>query len=296
MTRLSLLERVLLCYGTNLPEHPRKWWLHGRLREWLGVRVEGELEVVRDGLKWSLNPADYARQNLFWLGTKDPWDLFHLRRLLKIGDVIFDLGANFGFYGLTLATALNRSCQVYALEPDPANFERLCRHIAWNDLEGVIRAHCLGVSDHHDTITMTRHGENSGHTAVVTDGEIKGVTLTTLDAFCQEHELNRLDAMILDVEGFEERALKGSERTVARFKPLVLVELFPPVMERQGSNPEAAARVLTTLGYELFVARHQRLEPLAVMPVGDQRENVFAFHRDRSPDLFPGGDAIGAGV
>ncbi len=67
-------------------------------------------------------------------------------------------------------------------------------------------------------------------------------------------------------------------------------------MVRQGSNSEAAARVLTTLGYELFVARRYRLEPLAVMPVGEQRVNVFTLHRDRSPDLFPSYNAITAGV
>src|SRR5271157_257064 len=32
MAELSLQERTLLFYGTRLPNHPRKWWLHDRLR------------------------------------------------------------------------------------------------------------------------------------------------------------------------------------------------------------------------------------------------------------------------
>lgn len=280
MDRLSFRERALLFYGTRLPNHPRKWWLHSRLRKWVGVSIDRDIEVVRTGLRWFLNPADFAHSSLFWLGSKDSWDLYHLRRLLRPGSVILDIGANFGYYALTLATTLDRRCQVHALEPDPGNFDRLRRHIALNGLEDVVQAHCLGVADHPETVTLTRHGGNSGHTAIAPDGEIRGVMLTTLDAFCETENIDRLDVVILDVEGLEEHALRGAERTLTRFRPLILVELFPPVMSRQGSSPEAAARILTALGYQLFAARRDRLEPLAVMPVGDCRENAFGFHRE----------------
>jgi FkbM family methyltransferase len=283
MARMSLLERTLLFYGTRLPNHPRKWWLHPRLRKWLGVAMDRDIEVVRHGLRWSLNPADYGHSSLFWLGTKDTWDIHQLQGCVRPDDVILDVGANFGYYSVTLAAGLDRRCRIYALEPNHANFDRLCRHLSSNGLEDVVRAHRLGLSDRFETVAMTRPVENTGHAFVTPGGEFAGVTLTTLDEFCDSLALDRLDLLILDVEGYEERALKGSERTLARFKPLVLVELFPPVMERQGSSPEAAARVLTTLGYELFVARRHRLEPLAVMPVGDQRENVFGFHRESLP-------------
>jgi FkbM family methyltransferase len=284
MAGLSLIERALVFYGTRFPDHPRKWWVHDRLLRSLGVAIDRDIEVDREGLRWSLNPANYGHGSLFWLGTKDQWDLFHLRRLIRPESVILDVGANFGYYALTLANASGRRCRIHALEPNPANFDRLLSHITWNSLEGVIQAHHLGVSDQPEIVAMSEPADNSGHTAVVPDGEIKGVMLTTLDKFCEEAGLDRLDALILDVEGLEERALQGAKRTLERFKPLVFVELFPPVMRRQGSSPEAAARILTELGYQLFAARRDRLEPLMVMPAGDDRENAFAFHRDKLPD------------
>src|SRR6478609_9250232 len=106
MPKLSPLEWIFLFYGTQLPNHPRKWWLHSRLRTSLGVRPNREFEVVRDGLKWSLNPADFADEALFWLGTKDTRDVNHLKQMARPGDVILDVGANFGYYGLTLARTL----------------------------------------------------------------------------------------------------------------------------------------------------------------------------------------------
>ena len=278
MPALSPLEGMLVLYGTRFPNHPRKWWLHSHLRKWLGVAIDRDVEVVRDGLKWSLNPADYGHNSLFWLGTKDTWDLHHLKRLVQPGDVILDVGANYGYYAVTLTAALDRRCQIHALEPDPANFDRLCRHLSGNGLDDVVRAHRLGVSDRPETVTMTQPAENTGHAAVVPGGEIEGVTLTTLDRFCESLELERLDVVVLDVEGYEERALAGAAQILTRFKPLVFVEFFGPVMDRQGSSPEAAARVLTGLGYHLFAARRDRLEPLAAMPPADRGVNVFGFH------------------
>src|SRR5262249_40144667 len=155
------LERALVFYGTRLPDHPRKWWVHRRLRDWLGVVIDRDIEVVRDGLRWSLNPADYGHNSLFWLGTKDTSDLRHLRRIVRPGDLNLDIGANFGYCAVPLAAALDRRCQIQALEPNPANFDRLCRHLSWNGLEEVVRPHRLGVSDRPETVTMTQPAENS---------------------------------------------------------------------------------------------------------------------------------------
>ena len=284
MAELSLLERLFLVYGTVLPNHPRKWWLHQQLRDRLGVRVDRELDVVRGGLRWSLNPADFPHSGLFWLGSKDTWDLRHLQQYVAPGDVVLDIGANFGHYALSLARAMNGVGQVHAFEPDPDNFERLCRHIAWNELADVVQAHCLGFSDHPETVAMKRHPGNSGHTWVTPQGEIPGVTLTTVDAYCAEAGLDRLDVIVLDVEGYEERVLRGAERTLSQLKPIVLVELFCPVMAQQGSSPEAAARILTSHGYDLFAAHRGRLEPLTVLPTGDVGKNAFAFHREKLPE------------
>ncbi|MFO0910461.1 MAG: FkbM family methyltransferase, partial [Isosphaeraceae bacterium] len=107
-------------------------------------------------------------------------------------------------------------------------------------------------------------------------GTIEGVRLTTLDAFVDEQRLNRLDILILDVEGFEARALRGAGATLTRFRPLLLIELFPPVLAEQGATPESVAACLEPFGYRLFAAERDRLEPLHALPHGDQGLNVFA--------------------
>ena len=140
MAELSALEQTLLFYGTRFPSHPRKWWLHDRLRRFFRVDIDRDIEVVRNRMRWSLNPADFEHEGLFWLGTKDKWDLYHMRRMLGPGSVFFDIGANFGYYSLTIATALDRQCQVHTFEPNPRTYARLCRHIQWNGLQNVVLA------------------------------------------------------------------------------------------------------------------------------------------------------------
>ncbi len=205
MAPSSLIERVLIDYGSRLGNHPGKWWLHGRLRRGLGVAVDDERTVVRQGLRWSLNPADHAHETLFWLGVKDRWVGHHLLRSVRPGGVVIDAGANFGYFALNLARAVGAEGRVYALEPSPSNFERLHRHVVWNNLEDRVRSFRLGVSDSPATVSMTEPAGNSGHTTVATEGAIRDVPLTTLDAFTAAEGIDRLDLLKIDVEGFEER-------------------------------------------------------------------------------------------
>ena len=39
-----------------------------------------DIEVVRQGLVWRLNPSDFVRTNLYWMGEYEGWDLQQLSR------------------------------------------------------------------------------------------------------------------------------------------------------------------------------------------------------------------------
>lgn len=275
---MSILERLLVIYGASLPDHPRKWWLHERLRNLLHVTVNEEVEVVRKGLKWRLTPADYTDSSLFWLNSRDDWDLLHLHRLLCPGATVIDVGANFGYYSLMLATALKRQCSIIACEPHPVNFQRLKGHVNANNMTTCVKIFPIGVSDHEEVVCMHRPADNSGHAMIKPSGETADVRLTTLDNLCLTEGIDRLDLLILDVEGYEQRALHGAEEVLSRFTPVVFVELFPPVMRRQGADPDSVFVLLIRQGYRFFVARKERLIPLQAPPMGEERENVFAFH------------------
>jgi FkbM family methyltransferase len=284
VSELSLTTKALIFYGSRLPDHPRKWWVHDRLRKWLAVEVaDRESRVKRRGLSWSLNPADHAHAGLFWMGHKYQWEMHHLRRLLSPGCVVLDIGANYGYCAITLAAALNKQCHFLAIEPEPENFARLKQHVEWNGLQNVIACHELAVSDALGKAAMEKSSGNSGHAHIVAEAADRNVSVTTLDAFVEAQKLERLDAVLLDVEGYEDRALRGAAKTLDRFRPLIIVELWQPAMQQQNSSVEAAAKVLDDCGYRLFHPHRRQLLPLADLPKGDTGIYAFCFHKDQVP-------------
>jgi FkbM family methyltransferase len=279
--RQSLLFRGLEFYGTKV-QHRGKWWVHDRLRHWLRADVDEDIEVERGGRRWVLNPSDFVHADLFWTGSKDRWDVEHALRFLQPGDVIFDVGANFGYYAITLAAALRGDCQVHAFEPFPRNFERLTRHVALNGLEGAVHAHPLGLSDAAGVGQMRTRSDNSGAAHVAetdTEGEGLPTTLVTLDEFCDGRAIGRLDFLKIDVEGHEERVLSGGARTIARHRPRILLELDPPRLARARSSASRVVEQLRGLGYELHFAHRERLSPLKKLPEGEGYINAFALPR-----------------
>lgn len=276
----SWLFKLLEFYGTRI-HHRGQWRVHALLRKWLRPNVDVDLEVVRDGHRWLLNPSDFVQCEFFWLGSMDTWDVLHLKQLLPPGSVIFDVGANFGHYAITLADALHRDCSVHAFEPFPPNFERLRTNIRMNTLEHIIQVHAKGLSDLVGSGYMTTRADNSGAATLAVSVGADGyhVALTTLDSFCAQYRIEKLDFVKIDVEGYEERLLLGGKETISRFSPLILIELDPPKLIRAGSSVGRVVAQLNDFGYELCVAHRKRLVPLRNLPRGQDLINAFCLHR-----------------
>jgi len=272
MTPGSVGFRLLEWYGLH-GRHPGQWRVHAALRGLLKAHVDANLAVERQGLRWVLNPSDFPQENLFWLGESDRWDLFHARRMVRPGSVIFDVGANFGYYALMLAAGLRSECEVHAFEPTDATFERLSQHIALNRME-CVHAHRLALSDAPGTATMQGRNGNSG--AAFVEPGAGEVQVTTLDAFVGERGIRRLDFMKIDVEGFEEKVLRGGEWVLRELRPAILLEIQPTTLERAGSSVRRLADLLTSHGYVLRQANRERLVPLVLSDAPGYLVNGFA--------------------
>ena len=264
--------RFLEWYGLH-GKHPGQWRVHAALRNLLHASIDAELPVERQGLRWVLNPSDYPHRELFWLGESDRWDLLHSRRFVKPGAVIFDVGANFGYYGLMLAEGLGRDCDVHAFEPTEETFARLTRHVAMNRME-CVHAHRLALSDAPGTASMQGRDGNSG--AAFVDPGGGEVRVTTLDAFVAEQGIRRLDFVKIDVEGFEERVLRGADRALRELRPTLLLEIQPMTLERASSSVPQLVELLTARGYALWRSQKERLVPLEAGEIQDSLVNGFA--------------------
>ena len=272
MKRNDPIVKALEFYGTRC-SHRGQWKIHEWLRNRFEVSLNEDIQVRRAGLQWKLNPHDYVQQDLFWLNSKDPWESFHIRRLLGANSTVLDVGANFGYYALMIANIPNRNCRVHAFEPIPSNFERLETNIRLNNMGSRVLANRLALSDRVGNVSMTLSLENTGSAHVSEDSG--DIPLATIDQYCESKKLERLDFIKIDAEGYEPFILRGATNSIREFSPTILLELNPPTLRRFGYAPQDVVDLVQEHGYKLFSPKRKELIRLNQLPTGSDYVNVF---------------------
>ena len=283
---------ALTFYGTRL-KHPGQERIHSWLRSRLAIDVDAAFDVERSGLKWRLNPHDFIQRNLFWFGEYDRWDFHHFASFAKPGCTVFDVGANFGYYSLAIAARLHRQCRIYAFEPFPQTFALLDHHVRTNGFGGVVIPVDVALTDSAGEAVIHEWcgtEQNSGAASLAAGADSKGISLkpagsvrvNTLDAVVGEYGLTSLELMKIDVEGVEERVLRGGQRTLNELRPVILIELHRRQLLREGSSPERLKEIFEAAGYSLRAVERDRLVPLRQLPGDGQYVNAFAIPRERA--------------
>jgi FkbM family methyltransferase len=277
----SVVFKSLVWYGNNV-RHRGSYRILNRLRRMTRADIDAEMVVERRGTRWALNPADFVHQDVFWHGTKDLWDVWHLKRLLPREALIVDIGSNFGYYAIQLARTLGRASRAIAFEPMPRNYERLSYNISLNGMADQVTALQVGLSDAPGVARMAARSGNSGSAQIgAAAGDHVDVRLEALDALWPTLAGTcPADFIKIDVEGHEPKALAGARGVLEIHQPIVLLEVDPPRLAEAGSSPAALAAFFSALGYRHFVCNRSRLEPVA-LERAPELVNVLCLHRDR---------------
>lgn len=96
------------------------------------------------------------------------------------------------------------------------------------------------------------------------------VKLLTLDSFVAEHGLTRIDFIKADVEGWELHALRGGEQALARFKPVLYLEVHDDHLRRAGGSAVELFEWLGARGYQAL-----RVPALTPTPVFVESANFL---------------------
>jgi FkbM family methyltransferase len=196
--------------------------------------------------------ALYSFLYLFGKRIAEPRQRRFFAAQIEAGMVVFDVGANLGFYTSLFARLVGPAGRVHAFEPDPLSFGLLARRTA--KLANV-ESHQTAVGDHTGHITLYCHRSNRADNRVHPSlgdetAEAVEVPLITLDDYCAAHRIDRVDAVKIDVQGVEVAVLTGFEDTLARAQPRwLLIEFSPGHLRAAGSSPEAFWAILEALGF-----------------------------------------------
>lgn len=180
-------------------------------------------KVFVDSRDVSVSPA------LIMDGRWEPETTTALMGLLQPSDCMIDIGANFGYFGLIAGTVIDRGAggSIHLIEANPRLVPLMFKSLnvtglvglgtvsnyAISDAEGDLDLHIpeglwgSAFLDSLDDVFRTElEASLAGPVAIE---EVVTVPSITLDQFCAERNIDRVDVIKIDVEGHEERAYRG---------------------------------------------------------------------------------------
>jgi FkbM family methyltransferase len=186
----------------------------GAFRPWLSRLVDllraGPVDVSYQGGSFRFyHQASATERGALFNPDYNLEELTFLRTHLRPGGVFADIGANVGTYALVLARDVGANGTVIAVEPHPVTHARLAFN---NSACGYkqTRLVAAAVSDSDGEVLIETDGDNFGASHIVTGtataGAIK-VPALRLQRILDEAGITEVDALKIDIEGFEDRAL-----------------------------------------------------------------------------------------
>jgi FkbM family methyltransferase len=197
------------------------------------------------GLRINLGGSALA----YLTGRAEPNVQETLVSVLRPGDVVYDVGANVGFFTMLCARLVGPEGRVYAFEPMPANAAALRHNLALNGLDNVEVVEAAA-SDVNGTATLLVSRWSAFHrlegegfrSRTWQDETTLEVRTMRLDEFATRPGVRPPRLVKMDVEGAEPEVIHGLEGLLTgEAKPLVLCELH-------GENPRYV-KLLASLGY-----------------------------------------------
>jgi FkbM family methyltransferase len=227
-----LLPRILLPNHNNLSPYVLKT-LHGFLLK---------IDPANDnGVELSLHET----------GTYEKGILFFLKDFLKKGDCFVDVGANIGLMSLFASQCVGENGTVLSFEAHPETSELLNYNISLNKFKNIRVFDCALGGQKGEGVIRFQSELNRGGASLVDNVKREDgfkVIIDTLDALFPDKLIPKV--VKIDVEGFELEVLKGAEKIIRNYSPVLILELID---ERSAENDD----VSNLIDYALSLSNYQ---------------------------------------
>lgn len=210
--------------------------------------------VLVNDFKMYLDPTD-----ALGLRTNKTFEKFEtelVKKEIKNGNIVLDIGANIGYYSLVFSQLVGTNGQIFAFEPDPNNFALLKKNIEINNLKNVTVIQ-KAVSDVSKPLSLYlcdyNHAQHRIYPSPRCNEKII-VESTTIDEYLSGKEFyNKINFVKMDVEGAEYNVLEGMKKTLKSNPSLkILCEFSPKQIREHKLEPEDVLDQLLRFGFKIY--------------------------------------------
>lgn len=215
----------------------RNWKLPGkeRLSHWLKPSGKSKLDI-KDGIAWLsnediaiyVNSDSYIEWTVLSTGTYEEEMNRLIRVSLKNGKNALDVGGNIGLQSIRMSQCVGDKGKVFAFEPLIYLQEKFTRNMLLNKVANVtLFPFALADEEGQGDFTIDEKSWNQGDFSLLSKVEgakKQHVNIKVADNIPEIKDLDSLDLIKIDVEGFEYQVLLGLKQTLEKHKPRIIFE------------------------------------------------------------------------
>lgn len=230
---------------------------------WATRLTSSSMKIKKIGqVTFELDLREIIDSSLYFASTfeQDVENLF--QKYVHENNTVIDVGANIGYHTLHSAEYVGRGGKVVAIEPNQWAVNRLRRNLELNpQIRERVQIIKVALSDRDELaqqMSFQASYKLSGKNTAIS--EI--VDVQSLDSICDKQQLNGINLIKIDVDGFEIKVLNGCLALLARDHPTLIVEFTPSVFRQLGDGIQPIDQILQSLGYSFFTVTEDPIKDL----------------------------------
>lgn len=210
--------------------------------------------------------------------SHDYHEMHFMRRYLRPGDSVLDVGANIGVYSLLAASLVGSVGRVLSFEPGPEAHRRLTENLLINQLDNVT-VHACALGDRIGVVDFLNQCDTTNRIQTAVD---KGKSVVSVPVARLEDIVKTVCTLgKMDIEGAEPIALLGAKRLLKDANPPVWLLELNGSLQAFGYTESTFSDWLSDHGYDLGLYDADRHEISFTHPrPWELSHNVFAVARD----------------
>jgi FkbM family methyltransferase len=212
-----------------------------------------DLYLTKEGHYFWLDKKVYLDRCIIDSGVFEPTSTALVKKIVKKGDVVLDIGANIGYYSVLLSKIVGEKGKILCFEPTSCYQKTLNLNLSANKISNV-EVYRFGLSDEKKKLTIyigecsaTMHPAGNNSTGVTEE-----IELLTLDEFIMDSNLKRIDFIKIDVDGHEPLFFNGAWRTLDQYDPIILLEISHLHYKKAGFTAWDFYESITKRGYLIY--------------------------------------------